>query len=293
MVSQLTGVPVQSAGVMRHDTPLSREALSSAGAFTNDQLIQMAMAQPGAKPEHKKGSFLGSVAKLAVDTVIVAGVAVAVRKGFMKDFKPVEEISKDASFGAKFKNTFAKYTDLLFDNTVGKVTSFFSKEAKAARAAKAEAAATAKKAEQEAAASKLNQTESTEAKTAANKTETQVAEEVKTAETQAGSSTNAPEAKVAEDAGQAEANVAPKVAETVEQTEATVAPQAAKTPEENAEAVATHVSNLNQEHVKTKYNQDIAPAAPVMNENAVPFANAKGVIGDTSKSPLKPFDVKA
>lgn len=124
-VNSLSGVSFKANGVMRHDDPLSRESLGSAGAFTTEQL-----SQPGIEPGHKKHSFIGSVAKLVLKLAVLVGAAVAARKyipalgkekistEFIKDIAAKIENKEKVGFGNKAKYYFAKYTDAICEKFV-------------------------------------------------------------------------------------------------------------------------------------------------------------------------------
>lgn len=106
---------------------------SSIGAM--DKVTQEQMYSPGkyAQPDmgldlpdpyhhhhEKKGSFLGFLGKLVLTAVVVGAGAIGIRKGLMNDYTVIEKLGDGAKFGARFKNNFAKYTDILYEETVGR-----------------------------------------------------------------------------------------------------------------------------------------------------------------------------
>lgn len=101
-----------------------------------DKLTQEQLAHPGyyavspikglyEVPEHsykKKGGFFSFLGKIILTALVIGGAAIGIRKGLMKDFVVQEgKLPEGTKFGAKVKNTFAKYTDTLYDATIGKL----------------------------------------------------------------------------------------------------------------------------------------------------------------------------
>ena len=129
MVSSLQGCAPQvqqgsALGAMDRVTP---EQVNRPGLYSLDQAV---MADIGIKPPKKHDSILGSIGNLLVDTVVLGAVAVGVRKGLMGGYK-VEEVVPEKGL-AKAKHYFAKYTDLVYDKTVGKVLEYIKTKKSAA-----------------------------------------------------------------------------------------------------------------------------------------------------------------
>lgn len=100
-----------------------------------DKLTQEQLAHPGyyvvspvkglyEVPEHsykKKGGFFAFLGKIIITALVIGGAAIGIRKGLMKNYQVQETLGEKAKFGAKVKNTFAKYTDTIYDATIGKL----------------------------------------------------------------------------------------------------------------------------------------------------------------------------
>lgn len=100
-----------------------------------DKLTQEQLAHPGyyavspikglyEVPEHsykKKGGFFAFLGKIIITGLVIGGAAIGIRKGLMKDYVVQEGKMESAKFGEKMKNSFAKYTDMLYDTTLGKL----------------------------------------------------------------------------------------------------------------------------------------------------------------------------
>lgn len=102
---------------------------SSIGAM--DKVSQEQMYNPGLyampelmeQPHHhnkKDGGFLGFLGKLILTALVVGAASIGIRKVLMKNYNAVEKLPDSASNSAKFTNWFAKWTDKLYDATVGK-----------------------------------------------------------------------------------------------------------------------------------------------------------------------------
>jgi hypothetical protein len=100
---------------------ISNEQLYAPGLYAMPEV-----SQPSA-PLEKKGSFLGFLGKTVATALLIGVAAVGARKFLMKDYKVIE-LADDAKSLEKIKNTFAKYTDKLYDVTVGKISDKFAKK---------------------------------------------------------------------------------------------------------------------------------------------------------------------
>ena len=105
---------------------VSPELLSNPGAYSQPSIYPEQQEAPA-----KRGSLLGGLVKLVAGAVIIAGVAVAARK-LSPSLKKIEvkELGEKATFGEKFKNSFAKITDAIFEGTIGKLKNLFKGEGK-------------------------------------------------------------------------------------------------------------------------------------------------------------------
>lgn len=109
------------------------QAQNKVGAM--DKLTQEQLAHPGyyavspikglyEVPEHsykKKGGFFAFLGRVILTALVIGGAAIGIRKGLMSKYVVQEKLEDKAKFGAKLKNTFAKYTDTLYDATIGKL----------------------------------------------------------------------------------------------------------------------------------------------------------------------------
>lgn len=121
MVNSISNVPF---GVGAMDK-ISQEQLASPGYYTmSPQRGLQEMPYPAYK---EKRSFLGFLTNIAVKAILIGGAAIGIRKGLMNEYKVLEKLPEGAKFGAKFKNSFAKYTDKLYDATVGKIITMVKK----------------------------------------------------------------------------------------------------------------------------------------------------------------------
>lgn len=78
----------------------------------------------------KKHTVLGFLGKLILTAAVIGGGSIAARKFIpaIKDYKVIEKMADDAKPMEKIKNTFVKWTDKLYDNTVDKVIKFIKKD---------------------------------------------------------------------------------------------------------------------------------------------------------------------
>lgn len=121
MVNSISNVPF---GVGAMDK-VSQEQLASPGYYTmSPQRGLQEMPYPVYK---EKRSFLSFLGNIAVKAILIGGAAIGIRKGLMNEYKVLDKLPEGAKFGAKFKNTFAKYTDKLYDATVGKIITMIKK----------------------------------------------------------------------------------------------------------------------------------------------------------------------
>lgn len=113
MVNSLSAVTTGSnIGAM---DKVTQEQLYSPGRYSQPIIIE-------AEPRYReKGSFLGFLGKTVVYLTLLGAAAIGGRKLLMKDYKVLDTLPEDSKAMAKVKNTFAKYTDILYDNTVAKI----------------------------------------------------------------------------------------------------------------------------------------------------------------------------
>lgn len=105
---------------------VSSELLNSPGLYS----VNTPTAGVGNQPTEKKGGFWRGLAKLTAGVVITAGTIVATKKMFIGEYKVLES-TEGLSFGKKFQNSFAKLSDGIWNNTLGR---FFGKAEKEAAA---------------------------------------------------------------------------------------------------------------------------------------------------------------
>lgn len=114
MVNSISNVPF---GVGAMDK-VSQEDLAKPGYYAVTQKGLQEMPYPAYK---EKRSFLSFLGNIAVKAVLIGAAVIGIRKGLMNEYKVLDKLPEGSKFGAKFKNTFAKYTDKLYDVTVGKI----------------------------------------------------------------------------------------------------------------------------------------------------------------------------
>lgn len=113
-----------------------------------DRITPEQMYNPGAyaappviiyNQPQKQTSFLGAVGKLILTAAVIAGGAIAARKFIpaLKDYKVLDKLPDGAKTMEKVKNTFAKWTDKLYDGPVTKVVDFCKDKFNKIRAPKA------------------------------------------------------------------------------------------------------------------------------------------------------------
>ncbi len=120
MVNSLSGVSAGN-GIGAMDK-VTQEQLYNPGRYSQPVIIQ-------AEPVYReKSSFLGFLGKLVVTLTVLGAAAIGGRKLLMKDYKVLDKLPEGAKFGEKAKNTFAKYTDFLYDNTVVKISKMVEKK---------------------------------------------------------------------------------------------------------------------------------------------------------------------
>ena len=113
---------------------VSPELLSNPGAYSQPSIYPEQQEAPA-----KRGSLLGGLVKLVAGAVIIAGVAVAARK-FIPTLGKAKisgegKLAEGAGFGEKVKHSFAKYTDAIYDGTIGKLKNLFKSKEKVAEGA--------------------------------------------------------------------------------------------------------------------------------------------------------------
>lgn len=119
-------------------TPVSREQIYDPGLYALRELLEPP------PPYKKKGGFLNFLGKVALTAVGVGVIAMGVRTWGMKDYKVLDKLADDASHWDRIKNSFAKWTDKLNENTIAPIIKFLTeKKAPATAAESANAPATA------------------------------------------------------------------------------------------------------------------------------------------------------
>lgn len=125
MINAVTNAPLN--GQVRAMDKVSKEQLYSPGLYTMPELMEL---------EHhhheKQGSFLGFLGKLILTAAVIGAGAITIRKTLMDDYKVIDSIDSKVKTSLKVKNWFAKYTDKLYDITVGKLLQWAQKKAKQA-----------------------------------------------------------------------------------------------------------------------------------------------------------------
>ena len=112
MMNSISAISFKGIGAM---DKVSQEQLYNPGLYALPELLN-----PPPPPYKKRGGFLNFLGKVLLTAIIVAGAAIGIRKVLMNDYKVIEKLADNAPNGDKIKNTFAKYTDKLYDNTVVK-----------------------------------------------------------------------------------------------------------------------------------------------------------------------------
>lgn len=120
MVNSLSGVT--SGNSVHAMDKVTQEQLYNPGRYSQPIIIQ---AEPTPR---KKGGFLGFLGRTVVALTVLGAAAICGRKFLMKDYKVLDVVPEGAKPLEKFKNTFAKYTDLLYDNTVAKISKMVEKK---------------------------------------------------------------------------------------------------------------------------------------------------------------------
>lgn len=94
---------------------LTPEMISYPGKYST-QSVSVPNAEPS-QDGPKKGSLLGTLAKLVVAALVLAGGAVVVRKNFFQT--AISDLEKSEGFVAKSKYYFARVTDYIIEHTPG------------------------------------------------------------------------------------------------------------------------------------------------------------------------------
>lgn len=112
MVNSVSGFSAK--GIKALDK-VSKEQLYDPGLYAIQELLDPP------RPAYKtKGGFMSFLGKVLLTAVVFGGAAIGIRKVLMNDYKVLEKLADNAKTGEKIKNTFAKYTDKLYENTVVK-----------------------------------------------------------------------------------------------------------------------------------------------------------------------------
>ena len=110
VINSVSTVSFKGVGVM---DKVSQEQLYNPGLYALPELLN-----PPPPVYKKRGGFLNFLAKVLFMAVVAGGIAIGIRKVLMNDYKVVEKLADKATSVEKIKNSFAKYTDKLYDNTV-------------------------------------------------------------------------------------------------------------------------------------------------------------------------------
>lgn len=124
MINSISGVSFgNNMGVL---DKVSQEQLSNPGMYSQPIILQVPPQQP-----KRQGGFLSFIGRTIKNIIIIGGLAIAGRKVLMRNYKVLDKMPEGSKFGAKCKNNFAKYTDILYDNTVVRLKKLYQNKKKA------------------------------------------------------------------------------------------------------------------------------------------------------------------